>query len=73
MQLVDSYPLRAIESVPEPGELYSKLMNIIVDFALAGLIHGDFNEFNILVKRKTYEPVIIDFPQMVSVRHENAE
>lgn len=64
---------RAIARVPDPGELYSKLMNIIVDLALAGLIHGDFNEFNILVKRKTYEPVVIDFPQMVSVRHENAE
>lgn len=64
---------RSIEHVPDVGELYAKLMTLIVDLALAGLIHGDFNEFNILIRRKSYEPVVIDFPQMVSVRHENAE
>lgn len=73
MSLIDSYPLRSIESVPDAGELYAQLMALIVDFAHAGLIHGDFNEFNILIRRKTYEPVVIDFPQMVSTRHENAE
>jgi len=48
-------------------------MDIIVRFARAGLIHGDFNEFNILIRRETGEPVVIDFPQMVSTSHENAE
>ena len=48
-------------------------MDIIVRFARAGLIHGDFNEFNILIRRETGEPVIIDFPQMVSTSHANAE
>jgi len=48
-------------------------MDIIVRFAQAGLIHGDYNEFNILIQRETGEPVIIDFPQMVSTSHENAE
>nr|CAG8550314.1 9843_t:CDS:10 [Entrophospora candida] len=37
-----------------------------------GLIHGDFNEFNILVKDNG-EPILIDFPQMVSISHPNAE
>lgn len=48
-------------------------MTLILEFAHAGLIHGDFNEFNILIKRKDGEPIVIDFPQMVSTRHENAE
>lgn len=48
-------------------------MDVIVRFAHAGLIHGDYNEFNILIHRETGEPVIIDFPQMVSTSHENAE
>lgn len=48
-------------------------MELIVRLAHAGLIHGDFNEFNIMLLRKTGEPIVIDFPQMVSTRHENAE
>jgi RIO kinase 2 len=68
-------------------------MDVIVRFAKAGLIHGDYNEFNILIRRwvinwrndprlyadlpvpdsETGEPVVIDFPQMVSTRHVNAE
>lgn len=48
-------------------------MDIIVRFAHAGLIHGDYNEFNILIHRETGKPIVIDFPQMVSTSHENAE
>jgi len=73
MGLIDAYPLRQINEVPSPGKLYSILMDLIVRFARAGLIHGDYNEFNILIHRETGEPVVIDFPQMVSTSHENAE
>ncbi|KLO20210.1 RIO1-domain-containing protein [Schizopora paradoxa] len=73
MGFVDAYPLRQITDVPSPGKLYSQLMDLIVRFAHAGLIHGDFNEFNILIKRDSGEPVVIDFPQMVSTSHVNAE
>ena len=59
--------------LPSPGALYSSLMELIVRFARAGLIHGDFNEFNILIRRESGEPVVIDFPQMVSTSHKNAE
>jgi len=48
-------------------------MDIIVRFAESGLIHGDFNEFNILIRQESGEPIVIDFPQMVSTRHPNAE
>ncbi|KZT61037.1 RIO1-domain-containing protein [Calocera cornea HHB12733] len=73
MELIDAYPLRQIAEHPNPGQLYSTLMSLIVRLARAGLIHGDFNEFNILIREPDGEPVLIDFPQMVSVGHENAE
>ncbi|CAN0447454.1 unnamed protein product, partial [Scytosiphon promiscuus] len=37
-----------------------------------GLIHCDFNEFNMLVDEEE-RLTLIDFPQMVSTRHANAE
>ena len=36
----------------------------------AGLIHGDFNEFNLLLNDRR-KLTLIDFPQMVSVAHRN--
>jgi RIO kinase 2 len=72
MELIDAYPLCQIHDVQDPGKLYSDLMDLIVRLACAGLIHGDFNEFNILI-RDDDSPVLIDFPQMVSTSHRNAE
>jgi RIO kinase 2 len=91
-------------------------MDLIVRLAHSGLIHGDFNEFNILVRdhrsdaekdrdeeneeerdariakeggdfpvelseedmkirkeKGLLEPILIDFPQMVSIDHADAE
>lgn len=84
MSLVDAFPLRQIASVPDPASLYSELISMVLRLAKHGLIHGDFNEFNILIKenRSTneagqetleLEPILIDFPQMVSMDHMNAE
>ncbi|CEJ58555.1 Putative Serine/threonine protein kinase [Penicillium brasilianum] len=97
MELIDAFPLRQISKVAHPEALYSELMEIILELARFGLIHGDFNEFNILIKEIVdpsgkgkgkasanaddedsdenvrLEPVIIDFPQMVSIDHVNAE
>ncbi|RAH69627.1 protein kinase RIO2 [Aspergillus aculeatinus CBS 121060] len=92
MSLIDAFPLRQISSVADPAGLYAELMEMIVRFARYGLIHGDFNEFNILIKevveddgkgkgreaedgeeKVTLVPVVIDFPQMVSIDHPNAE
>jgi RIO kinase 2 len=52
MSLVDAFPLRQISSVPDPAGLYAELISMIVKFAQYGLIHGDFNEFNILIEEK---------------------
>ncbi|KAL2158987.1 hypothetical protein VTH06DRAFT_3018 [Thermothelomyces fergusii] len=84
MSLVDAPPLRQIASVPDPAALYAELISLILRLARHGLIHGDFNEFNILIREDradgqdpdspvTLTPVLIDFPQMVSMDHPNAE
>lgn len=93
MSLIDAFPLRQVSLVPHPAALYSELMEMILGLARFGLIHGDFNEFNILIKeeeipaakgkasqngdsdsqRIRLAPVLIDFPQMVSMDHPNAE
>lgn len=93
MSLVDAFPLRQIAEVPDPAGLYAELIDMIIRLAGFGLIHGDFNEFNVLIKEEPiadpkgkagpYEetegqlvrliPILIDFPQMVSVDHANAE
>jgi RIO kinase 2 len=123
MSLVDAFPLRQIASVPDPATLYAELIALVLRLAKHGLIHGDFNEFNILIKEEPIEgeselepapassetklpsrkgkevekpptdegsqqqqpadtdpekrikvtPVVIDFPQMVSMDHPNAE
>ncbi|KAJ2681929.1 Serine/threonine-protein kinase rio2, partial [Coemansia spiralis] len=72
MELINAFPLRQISNVAEPGRLYSQLMDLIVRLAKHGLIHGDFNEFNILLQDDG-SPILIDFPQMVSTSHINAE
>ncbi|KAI8871095.1 RIO1-domain-containing protein [Ramicandelaber brevisporus] len=72
MEYIDAYTLRSVDTVLDPGKLYSDLMNLIIRLAQAGLIHGDFNEFNLLVKPDG-SPIVIDFPQMVSINHLNAE
>lgn len=83
---------RQMESHPTPHLLFAELMALLVRLAHHGLLHCDFNEFNIMILedpagyeeddeaeaeaggwRKGGEAVVIDFPQMVSVRHENAE
>ena len=98
MSLIDAFPLRQITEVPDPAGLYEELMEMILRLAKFGLIHGDFNEFNILLKEPKPlppstpsqpdlqgsspasttptsllpTPILIDFPQMVSIDHANA-
>ncbi|KAF1944369.1 RIO1-domain-containing protein [Clathrospora elynae] len=80
MGLINAFPLRQIDKVGDPATLYGELLSIIVRLAQHGLIHGDFNEFNILVEEREEQdgdvsliPTVIDFPQMVSIDHVNAE
>jgi RIO kinase 2 len=92
MSLIDAFPLRQISKVPDPPSLYADLISLILRLTKYGLIHGDFNEFNILIIENraepkaerqdadpesatdiTLTPILIDFPQMVSIDHPDAE
>lgn len=72
MELVEGGPLCGVYEVDNIENLYDELMNLIVRLGNHGVIHGDFNEFNIMMTNDG-KPIIIDFPQMVSTEHSNAE
>ncbi|RWS24517.1 serine/threonine-protein kinase RIO2-like protein [Leptotrombidium deliense] len=71
MQLIDGTLLNNLstEDIENVPLLYDKLMNLIIQLANdCGVVHGDINEFNIMIDRNN-EPILIDFPQMISVGH----
>ncbi|KAK9354531.1 RIO1 family-domain-containing protein [Lipomyces doorenjongii] len=77
MSLIPGFPMRQLSSHEDPSALYSSLMSFIVRLANHGLIHCDFNEFNIIIldepKSEDEQFVVIDFPQCVSIDHVDAE
>lgn len=77
MSLVDGFLMRNLAGHENPARLYNTLMNFIVRLANQGLIHCDFNEFNILIREKFDTPeeeiVVIDFPQCISISHVDAK
>ena len=72
MELVHGHPLQQITEVDDPADLYNNLMNLMLKFANHGVIHGDYNEFNIMIQDSGV-PIVIDFPQMVSINHPHAK
>ena len=74
MEYVPSYPLNKVEEIKDKNTVYHKMMDFIYKLGSNGLIHGDFNEFNVLLNiEKPDEIVVIDFPQMISINHSEAE
>lgn len=84
MSLVPGSLLSSINQVAEPGlqlrmfvhnivgKLYQEIMELIVRLADHGLVHCDYNEFNLLIDDNAHV-TLIDFPQMVSTSHTNAQ
>ncbi|CAM4539887.1 unnamed protein product [Leuciscus chuanchicus] len=72
MELINGYPLCQIRQIQDSATLYSEIMELIIKLANHGLIHGDFNEFNLMLDDND-RVTMIDFPQMVSTSHTNAE
>ena len=58
-------------SLSDPETVYHQCMDLLVRYAENGLIHGDFNEFNLMVD-EDLKVWTIDFPQMVSINHQDA-
>lgn len=87
MGLVEGYTmtrLRYHKNINIP-KLYSDLMMFIVRLGNSGLIHCDFNEFNIMIKNSLGKDeahtnndedpgfIVIDFPQCISIQHPDAD
>ena len=60
-----------VHEVSDVESLYDELMSLIIKLANNGLIHGDFNEFNLMLDDEDHV-TMIDFPQMISINHANA-
>lgn len=61
-----------VHAMDDPETVYNDCMDLIVRLANHGLIHGDFNEFNLMLDDEDHV-TMIDFPQMVSISHPNAQ
>lgn len=78
MERIDGFPMRNLRKHRNIPKLYSDLMLFAVKLANSGLIHCDFNEFNIMIKNEVEDAndcgfVVIDFPQCISIEHSDAE
>ncbi|GLT68095.1 hypothetical protein SLA2020_403550 [Shorea laevis] len=72
MSLVQGYPLVQVKQLQNPEMVFERIVGLVVRLAEHGLIHCDFNEFNIMIDDDE-KVTMIDFPQMVSVDHRNAQ
>ena len=70
MSKVNGFPMAQIKSgmMKDAGLIFEKCIKLLYKLAECGLVHCDFNEFNIMVDQ-SYNITIIDFPQMVSTHH----
>uniref|UniRef100_A0A7R9U5G7 Serine/threonine-protein kinase RIO2 n=1 Tax=Pinguiococcus pyrenoidosus TaxID=172671 RepID=A0A7R9U5G7_9STRA len=74
MSLAPGYPMYQVRAgeMGHPERVFRSCLDIAVKLARHGLIHCDLNEFNLIVDNDL-NVILIDFPQMVSVSHRNAE
>jgi RIO kinase 2 len=72
-----SVPLNHIDpdlTDKEKEVLLTVLFSLLLRFASCGLVHGDFNEFNLLVDMVDVRKVtVIDFPQIILMTHPEAQ
>ncbi|GFE53527.1 RIO1 family protein [Babesia ovis] len=73
MKYVDGIPLCQVREIANPRRVLNMLMRLIVRLARVGIIHGDFNGFNLMISEDGESVTVIDFPQVVSVTHQDAE
>lgn len=71
MSLVDGVTMCHLKELGHCERVFKNCLALIEKFAEYGLIHGDFNEFNLMIGEDS-TITVIDFPQCVSVNHLNA-
>lgn len=72
MSLIPGYPLVQVKELQNPEVVFEIIIGLVIRLAEHGLIHCDFNEFNVMIDDDE-KVTMIDFPQMVSISHRNAE
>lgn len=79
MERINGFPMRQLYKHHNHEKLYSNLLKFVVKLANNGLIHCDYNEYNIMIIEKEEgategkDFVVIDFPQCISIEHPDAE
>lgn len=73
MSRIDGFPMSQIKAGSMYGaeNVFANCLAILRRLAECGLVHCDFNEFNLMVDVDG-NVTLIDFPQMVSTNHANA-
>eukprot|EP00624_Nannochloropsis_granulata_P007850 evm.model.NODE_9859_length_36964_cov_30.200871.4 len=74
MSRVDGFPMFQVKqgNMAEPEKVFPVCIDLIVRMASRGLVHCDFNEFNLMINEGG-KVTLIDFPQMISTSHANAK
>ncbi len=72
MGFINGFPLNKVKSIEDSYSAFNTLIDLLEKFAKNGLVHGDFNEFNLMIDNLG-RVFVIDFPQMVSTTHKEAE
>lgn len=72
MELCQGVPLTQVAELADPAGVGNHLLEIIVRLAQHGLVHCDLNEFNVMIDDDE-NVTVIDFPQMVSTCHFDAD
>lgn len=75
MSRVPGFPLAQIRSgkLEYADRIFNTCLDILRKLAEHGLVHCDFNEFNLMIDESNGGQItLIDFPQMVSTSHYNA-
>jgi RIO kinase 2 len=72
MGMIEGVDLYRIPELPEPTKVLDEILeNVKRTYHMAGIIHADLSEFNVILE-PNYHVLIIDWPQFVRKDHPNA-
>jgi RIO kinase 2 len=72
MSFIEGTPLYHVRNLEDPERVFRDCLRLVGRFAEHGLIHGDYNEFNLMLEPENTIRVI-DFPQAISRDHPDAD
>ena len=73
MEYVPGKELHKVE-IQNPKEVFREILEeILKAYYMAGIVHADLSEYNVLVDERNFEIWLIDWPQWLDTNHEEAE